>query len=654
MSLTRLLDYLPRGNLLDDVAWRKRHKSLLWVLFVHIPTFLVFGLWLGYSVVNVGLFVLAVPMACLLLGMVVPHRRVASFFVTAGLVYCSSALVGLTNGNIEAHFHFFVIIGFIALYQDWVPFLWNIVFMVFSHGIGTAWQADLIFNHLPAQTNPWVWSLIHGIAVLFACVGVVIFWRTTEDEQQKAIALSTQLAAVELNQRKFTSELLVNLARRNQSMLYRQLDIINQLEEKERDPDALGELFQLDHLATRIRRNAESLLVLSGEEPTRVWSEPVRLIDVVRAAIAETEDLDRVVFAVDERVEVLGHTVTDLTHALAELTENAVRYSPPEANVTIRTRPYLRIPGAAVLTVEDWGVGMRPDDMAAANELLARPRDVDFSMSQRLGLHVVARLAARHHIQASLTPTPGTGVTAVVVLPADLFASNQRRPAPDEFVRVDARPPVAAPVPTGRATQPTPPIPRSGIPTPRRSTSNGQAHGSNGRGLHARPEHEDARDWTGWWTPTRQSTGQESAPVSTVPSAAAVARAAPRSAESTGSSATGSSATGSSGAVTTDHDPVIGTASEQGPHALLTRRIPQAHLAPELRRSPSSDGDRTESSSGTESSTESPSDGPHSSAAPDAQQAREALSRFQASRQAAQQQVDADETRSPNGTGPES
>src|SRR6185295_19369028 len=139
--------------------------------------------------------------------------------------------------------------------------------------------------------------------------------------------------------------MLVNLARRNQSMLYRQLDIINQLEDKERDPDALADLFKIDHLATRIRRNAENLLVLAGEQPPRTWSAPVALRDVVRAAIAETEDLDRVVFAVDERVSVAGGLVADLTHLLAELTENAVRFSPPETVVTIRARPNRREEG---------------------------------------------------------------------------------------------------------------------------------------------------------------------------------------------------------------------------------------------------------------------------------------------------------------------
>ncbi|MET0188913.1 MAG: ATP-binding protein, partial [Pseudonocardia sediminis] len=240
----------------------------------------------------------------------------------------------------------------------------------------------------------------------------------------------------EIGRRQFTSNMLVNLARRNQSMLYRQLDIINQLEDKERDPDALADLFKIDHLATRIRRNAENLLVLAGEQPPRTWSAPVALRDVVRAAIAETEDLDRVVFAVDERVSVAGGLVADLTHLLAELTENAVRFSPPETVVTIRARPNRRDEGGHLLTVEDWGVGMPPDDLADANDLLAHPREVEASVSQRLGFHVVARLAARHKIVVSLTATPGSGITAVAILPPALFAVapavlDVRPPSPD-------------------------------------------------------------------------------------------------------------------------------------------------------------------------------------------------------------------------------
>ncbi len=565
MTSTRLLDYLPRGNLLDDTAWRRRHALLIWVLSVHLPALFIFALWLGHSwqTTLYGLVPLVVGM---LAGAWTPQRRVASFFISAGLVYCAAALVVFSRGSIEAHFHFFVIIGFIALYQDWVPFLWNIVFTVLSHGLGTLWQAGLIFNHPDAQVNPWVWSAIHGVAVLLACVGVVVFWRTTEDEQRKSMRLATQLADAELGQRKFTSELLVNLARRNQSILYRQLNIINQLEEKEHDPDALAELFRLDHLATRIRRNAESLLVLSGEEAPRIWREPVELIDVVRAAIAETEHLDRVTFSVDEGLAVLGHTVTDLTHVLAELIENAVRFSPPEASVTIRTRPSRQAPGAVVVTVEDWGVGMRPDDLAQANDLLAHPRDIDLSVSQRLGMHVVARLAARHGIAVSLNPTPGSGLTAVVVLPAELFA--------DEVLEL------------------TEGVPAPGIPHPRGPASNGQSRFEP--------------DWSGWWTPTQLPVAERSS------SAAAPGH---------------STAHVVTPAVVAPAVVIRATAGEPtdpaSAGAELSRRVPKANLAPELRRATSAGGVAVA----------------ELASAHNAQRARDALSRYQASRLAAREKM---------------
>ena len=403
----RLHEFLPRGNTLDDAEWTRRHRVLQWVLLAHVPILIGLGFALHNPVGAVAAALVA-PLVCLALGYFVSHRRWASLFITAGLVFCSMALVVLTHGTIEAHFHFFIIIGFIAFYQDWVPFLWNVAFTVLSHGIGTIWLGGQIFNHPAAQQHPWLWSFIHGIAVLLACVGMVIFWRVTEDEQSQKEALGRQLltADAEIGRRQFASDMLVNLARRNQSMLYRQLDIINQLEDKEQDPDALSELFKLDHLATRIRRNAESLLVLAGEQPPRSWSAPVLLRDVVRAAIAETEDLDRVVFAVDDRVSVSGTPVADLTHLLAELTENAVRFSPPETVVTIRARPNRRDEGGHLLTVEDWGIGMPAEDLAAANDLLCHPREVDLAVSQRLGFHVVARGAARPGVSGARDAPP--------------------------------------------------------------------------------------------------------------------------------------------------------------------------------------------------------------------------------------------------------
>ncbi|TQM36869.1 sensor histidine kinase [Pseudonocardia cypriaca] len=421
------VNLVPHGYDLSDSDWQRRHRLMLVVLAVHVPGLLAFGLFLHRPPDAVVLAV-AVPAACLLGGRLLRrHRRVASVAVTAGLVWSSAALVGLTEGTIEAHFHFFVIIGFIALYQDWVPFLFNVLFTVASHGVGSAWQQTLIFNHAPAQSNPWLWSLIHGVAVLVACVGMALFWRVTEDSQREKDALAQQLADAEINRRQFASDLLVNLARRNQSMLYRQLEIINQLEEAERDPDARAELFKLDHLATRVQRNAESLLVLAGEEPARIWRDPVALRDVVRAAIAETEDFQRVSVLVDGRFTIAGRSVTDVTHLIAELIENAVRFSPPDSVVRIRMRPDRQHPADELLVIEDWGVGMPPEDLATANAILTKAIDVDLSVARRLGFHVVARLSARHGIRVTLSPTPGSGTTAVVALPTTLFEDDAGR-----------------------------------------------------------------------------------------------------------------------------------------------------------------------------------------------------------------------------------
>ncbi|GAA5150458.1 hypothetical protein GCM10023321_15860 [Pseudonocardia eucalypti] len=419
MPMISLRRYLPRGNTLDDAAWLRRHRIVLIVLVLHLPVLFAFGLVLGNSPLLVA-EAMSVPLLCVFLGYVTKVRRLASVIVTAGLTWCSVSLVGFTHGSIEAHFHFFIIIGFIALYQDWIPFLWNVFFTVVSHGVGSALYPHLIFNHHAAQANPWAWSAVHGIAVAAACTGVVLFWRVSEDDQYRVHQAARQ-TDLEAGRRRFTSDLLINLARRNQKMLYRQLDIINQLEEKERDPDALGELFQLEHLATRVRRNAESLLVLSGEGASRVWPVPVPLREVVQAAIAETEDLERVTFNVAEHLAVAGNCVADLTHLLAELAENAVRFSPPGSTVSVAQRPYPHVAGAQLLTIEDWGVGMRPEALIEANKLLTEAPEVDLSASRQLGFHVVARLAKRHGITVSLTPTPGCGVTAAVVLPAELF-----------------------------------------------------------------------------------------------------------------------------------------------------------------------------------------------------------------------------------------
>ena len=224
--------------------------------------------------------------------------------------------------------------------------------------------------------------------------------------------------------RKGMGELFVNLARRNQSLVQRQLELLDDLERNEHDPAALDSLFKLDHMATRMRRNAESLLVLSGSEQPRQWQQPIALIDVVRAAAAEIADFPRVeLVGIDDDLAVSGRAVSDVAHLLAELLENATSFSPPDTAVVVS--------GAVsatgfVLAVSDQGIGMTPERMAEGNKLLADPPVVGLALSRALGLHVVGSLAARHGIRVELRPGAPGGVVALVALPTAIL---EPRPA---------------------------------------------------------------------------------------------------------------------------------------------------------------------------------------------------------------------------------
>ena len=580
----KLLNTLPRGYNLTEEDWQRRHQINLWLLGLHVPALAVFGLALGDDPRTMAL-VLITPVAAATLGYRLRrYRRTSSVAVTGALGYCSAALVGLTHGTIEAHFHFFVIIGFIALYQDWAPFLFNIVFTVLSHGIGSAWQQSLIFDTAAGQANPWLWSLIHGIAVLLACAAMMLLWRVTEDSQRERDVLTRRLADHEINRRQFTSDLLSNLARRNQSLLQRELDIINQLEESEQDPDALAELFALDHIATRVRRNAENLLVVSGEQPPRTWSEPVPLRDVLRAAIAETENLERVVFVVDEQSAVVGHTVTDLTHLLAELTENAVRFSPPDTTVTIRARSDQVRQGGHLITIEDWGLGMLAEQIEEANALLAAPLDVDLSISQRLGFHVVARLAARHGIKVSLSVKPESGTTALIVLPPSMFA-----PLHSSAATVDGGP-VRRHVDDRPKSPRTVPLDHAQAPAPRHP-----------------PENAGWTGWTGWWDSAIASAMPAFDPTPDAIDGSALATATP---------------------VPAPRPP----ASQ--PARTLKRRVPQSHLFAQLRATKPEAEPQPEPEAEAEAEAEPAADSP--GPARTAAETAAALSRYQASRAAAE------------------
>ncbi|MFB7949457.1 nitrate- and nitrite sensing domain-containing protein [Kitasatospora phosalacinea] len=236
---------------------------------------------------------------------------------------------------------------------------------------------------------------------------------------------AVRLAAEQALLRGNINAMFTNLSRRSQGLIQRQLSLISELESREADPDQLASLFKLDHLATRMRRNGENLLVLAGEDPGRRWTRPVPLVDVLRAAASEVEQYERVELASVPTAEVAGRVVNDLVHLLAELLENATSFSSPQTRV--RVTGHALPDGRVLIEIHDTGIGLSPDDLADINERLANPPVVDVSVSRRMGLFVVGRLSLRHGIRIQLRPSDSGGTTALVMLPVDVTNSAERR-----------------------------------------------------------------------------------------------------------------------------------------------------------------------------------------------------------------------------------
>ncbi|AJE86910.1 sensor-like histidine kinase [Streptomyces albus] len=238
---------------------------------------------------------------------------------------------------------------------------------------------------------------------------------------------SLQRAAVEAavkqaELRQGVSEVFVNLARRSQVLLHRQLTLLDTMERRTEDTDELADLFRLDHLTTRMRRHAEGLVILSGAAPSRQWRKPVRLMDVVRAAVAEVEDYERIEVRRLPRMAVTGPAVADITHLIAELLENATVFSPPHTTVQVHGD---RVANGFTLEIHDRGLGMAADALLDANLRLAETPEFELSDTDRLGLFVVSRLAQRQNVRVSLQPSPYGGTTAVVFIPDALLTEAQ-------------------------------------------------------------------------------------------------------------------------------------------------------------------------------------------------------------------------------------
>ncbi|MFF7392607.1 nitrate- and nitrite sensing domain-containing protein [Streptomyces scabiei] len=255
--------------------------------------------------------------------------------------------------------------------------------------------------------------------------------RAFDQVHREAVRLAAEQALLRGN----INAIFTNLSRRNQSLIEGQLTLITDLENNEADPDQLENLFKLDHLATRMRRNGENLLVLAGEEPGRRWDQPVPLIDVLRAASSEVEQYERIELSGVPEAEIHGRAVTDLVHLLAELLENATTFSSPQTKVRVTAT---RLPdGRVMIEIHDKGIGLTAEDFADINHKLANPPTVDAAISQRMGLFVVGRLSDRHGIRVQLRPSgEQAGTTSLVMLPDVIThggGGEQHQPSADEF-----------------------------------------------------------------------------------------------------------------------------------------------------------------------------------------------------------------------------
>ncbi len=290
------------------------------------------------------------------------------------------------------------------------------------------------------------------------------------DAFNKAQLTAVAAAVQEAKTMEGTKTVFLNIAHRSQVIVHRQLKVLDEAERKQEDPEQLEMLFQLDHLSTRARRNAENLIILGGGQPGRRWRNPVSLTELVRGASAETENFARVKVAKLPKLAVNGQAVGDLVHLLAELIDNATSFSPPDSRVEVRANVVGR---GVVLEIEDQGLGIVADRVEQLNDMLRNPPDfgiMALSTEPRLGLFVVARLAARHGISVTLRESAYGGTRAIVLVRSELLgevpvAPDQSTESADSVDSVDPAPSDASPPEPNGATLPVVDVLR-GTPVP--------------------------------------------------------------------------------------------------------------------------------------------------------------------------------------------
>src|SRR5215217_2956292 len=284
--------------------------------------------------------------------------------------------------------------------------------------------------------------------------------------------VAVRVAGREAALRRSVGDMFLNLARRSQSLIERQLEVLDELERSGSGADVRAGLGELDHLATRMRRNAENLIILSGSEPARRWRGPIDLHEVVLASVEEVKEHTRVEVLPLDQIQLAGHAAADVMHLLAELIENAVTFSAPGTKALVAGQP---LPAGYLLEIEDQGLGMTDEQLIKVNQRLAKPPDIDFALARMLGFYVVTQLALRHGIKVQLRHSWYGGVTALVLLPRQLLVNLPDAPAATDAAGgrahadldwIDSRVPMVH-VPLRRTqapVQPSRPLPPAGTP----------------------------------------------------------------------------------------------------------------------------------------------------------------------------------------------
>ncbi|MDG9676259.1 nitrate- and nitrite sensing domain-containing protein [Micromonospora sp. DH14] len=400
--------------------------------------------------------------------------------------------------------------------------------------------------------------------------------------QETALRTAVEQADLRRNVR----EVFLSLARRTQALVHRQLTLLDAMERREHDAEELEDLFRVDHLATRMRRNAENLIVLSGSTPGRAWRRNVPMVDVVRGAVAEVEDYTRVNVLPLGPVSLAGRAVGDVIHLLAELIENGLSFSPPHTTVEVRGQ---LVSNGFALEIEDRGLGMSEEDLAAANHRIVDQSELNLANAARLGLYVVSRLTERHGVRVRLKESAYGGTTAVVLIPLELvteadaspedsgsFRAGSAIPMPSTPAPESGSPMSLAPVALAAPTTTAPDVAAtSAAPTPTDTTT--PTSDEEAEADTVLPTRQRTTPTTG--TPdlptrARRGPGQPALEAPTVPTGLpAVERARPETRDAEPVAAG-------------DGGPVPARADAERTDAGLPVRVRQANIVPELRDDP--------------------------------------------------------------------